>query len=1521
MKFNDLSIQEKAAVIKLGVGSGLRSLQQIEDFYNNASSGGGRPMAVRTMDRSNADFARRMRDPKRMTIRDWANGADIATHKMSWAEDDVSPYIFPVVQRHGNYLKDYSDPRYSYNNAAQIALQNGDYMRTSNPQEAEWLTTNYKDYYPGFKDPLVNASIGREYSMPDYKAVAMTQSPMYGIEWRPDDDELDYRDIRNRQLYLESAGKETSRSGKGAQGIFQIMPATAQWYKDSTGDVGDIWDPIYNERVRDWVMDRNWKSNVVKEGNPSNKTRMKKALAAYNYGVGNLKKALNKAKKAGVDTINGDEWLEYLPSETRNYVNFIMNGLDASKYKTQDKYQEWLGSGNKHIKAYGGPKDKQNVLRVNDEGLPEYTLPEVTIAYDLPDRNQDKQGFNKYVDSFVKSYTDGNIDISDINRLPFKYRNATLGKIESTRKQEMSSDFVKRKEFEDIQKKIKKYSPAYPLKTSYYSHYWLWNKEIDELRDIEKRMNNGDYWNADEMLQDLNRYEQIVSKRQNYKDAVKERDDYLSNYAGRYLNSRIPFIDPFKEDANSLPSQLFRYAKRHNLFGLNEDKHISQESKEMVGGKGTDIISLDNNVIRLSPESKQSSALFNEFVETQNPSIYRASDYKQGNVSTFGDSNIPTKNVSLFQGVEDGKFKIGNIEDFKDDTYVYPVRNIKKQYSAPIKRISVIQNGHEGVSKDYVDQLRQKVSYRTPYDGMVMGFYDQYDPWGGTKKESEAHWNSYNSTENIKYALKKHPEAAKYIVYKDKSGYTYNEIMQLINDGAFSNGNLWFEGRMPNYIYAAFDKARNNYPETKRLKEIYDKKFNELLEDTDNPYHTINEIRANLELERTKAYNDFIEKHPGLVPLENRENKYLVTDINDSTYNVSNLNASILDNKMVLGNPNGGVFIGRFQDISQPQLDSLNAYLQKNPSWISRNDLGSFDQYRLDSPSLGEYLKQYYENPSPNDPNVYVVGTTQPNKLWSNEYKKGGSIHIKPENRGKFTALKKRTGHSASWFKAHGTPAQKKMATFALNARKWHHKHPDGGSLFDRWHQYMQNNTIDVPMTFNLPEVQVTAQAPRPGDTNYDKYIANTYDAWKRGDVDINTLPTETRNRVRGYSGTIAAQKGMNTAAKVAGITAAIPAGIIGGISFAPTAWSIMNNPIVDAGLTIHGAINAPKNIREGVQELQEGNYGRGALDLGLTSLDLYGAGNLAFRLGRIANPAYRAKHAYNAIQPAGYEDATQRAKDWFKSMWNNPNIDYKNPQWYQKLKDNFHKGKYDYMDDDYLLINGYTGTGDKITANSALNKYLVNTGDIADKARMDAWAIYNGLPQQFGTYVKNIDGTYSYDLNRIDQMTNGNIWIPIGDKISRVREDFITGAGGNLEKWYRKSGDKYSGQGTTVIEDMWDLQPFKFQDWDLSRRLSDKLIEKHLIPKKIVKLYDKKHPYDIRYDGSVDYNFFPKLGQKFKDFEVGKLTGGKPFLMKTEVPWYIDNNNAARLNLGNHYNIRTQPNEQPIYEKIIHHL
>lgn len=83
------------------------------------------------------------------------------------------------------------------------------------------------------------------------------------------------------------------------------------------------------------------------------------------------------------------------------------------------------------------------------------------------------------------------------------------------------------------------------------------------------------------------------------------------------------------------------------------------------------------------------------------------------------------------------------------------------------------------------------------------------------------------------------------------------------------------------------------------------------------------------------------------------------------------------------------------------------------------------------------YLDDYFGMPKEYRGSTYIPELI----VTANKYANGKSsgIHIKPENRGKFTALKKRTGKSASWFKAHGTPAQKKMATFALNAKKWKH--------------------------------------------------------------------------------------------------------------------------------------------------------------------------------------------------------------------------------------------------------------------------------------------------------------------------------------------------------------------------------------------------------------------------------------------------------------------------------------------------
>ena len=115
----------------------------------------------------------------------------------------------------------------------------------------------------------------------------------------------------------------------------------------------------------------------------------------------------------------------------------------------------------------------------------------------------------------------------------------------------------------------------------------------------------------------------------------------------------------------------------------------------------------------------------------------------------------------------------------------------------------------------------------------------------------------------------------------------------------------------------------------------------------------------------------------------------------------------------------------------------LNDYFDVQP------EIGKDEYY-------GGYIRPAFIGTQQKDKSGYSVTTNDYDELnipinKGRLLKSGGKIYIKPENRGKFTALKKRTGKSASWFKAHGTPAQKKMATFALNAKKW--KHKSGGNI------------------------------------------------------------------------------------------------------------------------------------------------------------------------------------------------------------------------------------------------------------------------------------------------------------------------------------------------------------------------------------------------------------------------------------------------------------------------------------------
>ena len=70
------------------------------------------------------------------------------------------------------------------------------------------------------------------------------------------------------------------------------------------------------------------------------------------------------------------------------------------------------------------------------------------------------------------------------------------------------------------------------------------------------------------------------------------------------------------------------------------------------------------------------------------------------------------------------------------------------------------------------------------------------------------------------------------------------------------------------------------------------------------------------------------------------------------------------------------------------------------------------------------------------------MGTLMENylSLGGNLLSKGGSIFIKPENRGKFTETKKRTGKTTEELTHSKNPLTRKRAIFAQNAKKWSHK-------------------------------------------------------------------------------------------------------------------------------------------------------------------------------------------------------------------------------------------------------------------------------------------------------------------------------------------------------------------------------------------------------------------------------------------------------------------------------------------------
>lgn len=85
---------------------------------------------------------------------------------------------------------------------------------------------------------------------------------------------------------MESGFKNDAVSPKGATGAYQIMRAVYDDYVQATGKTGDLFNPAFNERVRDWKMNQLLKTKAVsgtdENGELNPKVKLVKQYAAYN---------------------------------------------------------------------------------------------------------------------------------------------------------------------------------------------------------------------------------------------------------------------------------------------------------------------------------------------------------------------------------------------------------------------------------------------------------------------------------------------------------------------------------------------------------------------------------------------------------------------------------------------------------------------------------------------------------------------------------------------------------------------------------------------------------------------------------------------------------------------------------------------------------------------------------------------------------------------------------------------------------------------------------------------------------------------------------------------------------------------------------------------------------------------------------------------------------------------------------------------------------------------------------------
>ena len=175
-------------------------------------------------------------------------------------------------------------------------------------RDSERWAALYRKYYVdrrGYRERVETGYLTAETGvLSDYDALLKAHAPGIGWDWR----------LLASQMYQESRFEPDARSWAGAQGLLQIMPATAREL-----GIADVWDPEQNVagavRYLDWLDRHFWRERIA---DPTERTKF--ILASYNAGAGHVMDAQRLAEAEGGDPTRWADVAYWLLQKSRAEV-------------------------------------------------------------------------------------------------------------------------------------------------------------------------------------------------------------------------------------------------------------------------------------------------------------------------------------------------------------------------------------------------------------------------------------------------------------------------------------------------------------------------------------------------------------------------------------------------------------------------------------------------------------------------------------------------------------------------------------------------------------------------------------------------------------------------------------------------------------------------------------------------------------------------------------------------------------------------------------------------------------------------------------------------------------------------------------------------------------------------------------------------------------------------------------------------------------------------------------------------